>query len=56
MSLVLSQIKEIFGGQNLTRIGNYYFDQTFGFDKNDTKDQFKSICFISENFEIAYDL
>ena len=56
MSLFLSQIKEIFGSQTLTKRGNYYFDQTFRFDKNDTKEKFKYNYFISKNYLQTYDL
>ena len=56
MSLFLSQIKEIFGSQTLTKRGNYYFDQTFRFDENDTKEKFKYNYFISKNYLQTYDL
>ena len=54
MSLFLSNITKIFKNQNLVERNGLYFDTTFRFKKDDTKEQYKYNCFISEKMEKTY--
>ena len=56
MSLFLSNITKIFKNQNLIERNGFYFDEAFRFKKDDTKEQYKFNCFISENMEKTYEL